>query len=179
MIIKEKLFFWVLLAVFIAILIIGFISQGKRKERENLLLEDIEIAAEKAIGKKKAFEDTLDLDSIRSVDSMAGYKTLLKRDLFFRVGSELKTKKTEAIPVREEPRKLLFRYKGKVMIGTQVMVIIEDEGTGKSFFVKVGDTIASFAVMRVDDKEVVLKNKDGEEIVLSVVKKEDEEGSED
>lgn len=175
MIIKEKVIFGLLLTVFVVILIIGFILQGKKQETKGLLLEDIKLAAEKVIDKKKAAEDSWDLDSIRSADSIAEYKTLLKRDIFFRVASEPKTRKVEAIPLKEEPKKILFRYKGKVMIGTQVMVIIEDEGTGKSFFVKAGDMVGDFRVVRVDEKEVVLKKQGGEEIILGVVKKEAEE----
>jgi hypothetical protein len=61
------------------------------------------------------------------------------------------------------------------MMGSKVMVIIEDQGTGKSSFVREGDMIGDFLVSGIDEDRVVLKKKDGEEVILNVVK---EEGSE-
>ncbi|MBU1006538.1 MAG: hypothetical protein KKH08_02960, partial [Candidatus Omnitrophica bacterium] len=58
--------------------------------------------------------------------------------------------------------------------GQKVMVVIEDVGTGKSFFAQEGDMAGDFLVLRIDDKEVTLKKKGGEEIVLGVYKKDQE-----
>jgi len=103
------------------------------------------------------------------------YSLLLKRSPFFRIRSEEKVKKVEVISIKEKPKEPLFRYKGRVTMGSTVKVIIEDHGTGKSFFVQEGDRVGDFLVLRVDDKEVALKKKGGEEIVLSAVKKEKKE----
>ena len=45
--IKEKMIFWPLLAVFIGVLIFGFASQGEKREAKDELLQDIELAAKK------------------------------------------------------------------------------------------------------------------------------------
>ncbi|MBU4201665.1 MAG: hypothetical protein KKB85_00760, partial [Candidatus Altiarchaeota archaeon] len=83
--------------------------------------------------------------------------------------------KVEVIPLKEEPKGPIFKYKGRVMMGSTVMVIIEDHGTGKSTFVKEGDMVGDFMVLRIDDKEVALKKRGGEEVILSTVKKQREE----
>jgi hypothetical protein len=173
--IKEKLIFWPLLAVFIGILIFGFLSQEKKKEATKDLLQDIEVASKKTRAKIKAEKDKWDFEIVKAQDTVEAYKLLLKRSPFFRVGEEVKVKKVEVIPVKEEPKKTVLKYKGKVMMGSKVMVIVEDEGTGKSHFVQEGDMVGDFLVERIDEKEVALKKKGGEEIILSVVKKEKEE----
>lgn len=162
-----------LLAIFIGISLFGFLSQGARKEAKDELLRDIEQATKKSAVEKKAFlKDRWNFDSLTAVDTIDGYRFLLERSPFFRVVTEQKLKTKEAITLKEEPKKPLFKYKGRVMMGSKVMVIIEDQGTGKSSFVQEGDMVGDFLVLRVDEKEVALKKKGGEEIVLSAVKKE-------
>lgn len=172
--IKEKIIFWPLLVVFIGVLIFGFTSQGKKKEAKDELLQDIELATKKSMAKKKALKDRWNFDKIKTEDTLDVYGLLLERSPFFRVRSKEKVKKVEVIPLKEEPKEPLFKYKGRVTMGSTVKVIIEDHGTGKSFFVQEGDMIGDFLVLRVDEKEVALKKKGGEEIVLSAVKKEKE-----
>lgn len=171
--IKEKIIFWPLLAIFIGILIFGFLSQGKKKEATKDLLQDIELATKKNKSKTKTQKDKWDFAAIKAADTKDGYSFLLKRSPFFRLSDESKVKKPEPIPVKEEPRKAVLKYKGRVMMGEKVMVVIEDEGTGKSFFVREGDMVGDFKVLRIDEKEVALKKKGGEEVVLSAVKKEE------
>ena len=172
MMLKEKMIFWPLLAVFLGILIFGLLSQGKKKEATEELLQDIELATKKTRAKMKAEKDRWNFDIIKAVDTLDGYSHLLKRSPFFRVRSEAKVKKVEVVPLKEEPKEPILKYKGRVMLGSKVIVVIEDQGTGKSFFVKEGDMVGDFLVLRIDQKEVVLKKKGGEEVVLSAVKKE-------
>ncbi len=179
MMLKEKIIFWPLLAVFIGLMIFGLGSQGKKKEATEELLKDIELATKKTMAKKKAAEEKWDFDEIRAVDILAAYKLLLERSPFFKVRPEGEVvEKVEVIPLKEEPKEPFFKYKGRVMMGSTVMVIIEDHGTGKSSFVKEGDMVGDFMVLRIDDKEVALKKRDGEEIILSTVKKQREEKKE-
>ncbi|MBU1062446.1 MAG: hypothetical protein KJ952_07010 [Candidatus Omnitrophica bacterium] len=170
--IKEKIVFWSLLAVFISIVIFGFVSQGKKKEAKDALLQDIEIATKKSRAQKKMIKDSMDFDGIKAVDTIDGYRHLLKRSPFFRPRSETEVKKVEVVPLKVEPKKPLFKYKGRVMMGSKVMVIIEDQGTGKSLFLQEGEAIGDFVVSRIGEKDVSLKKKNGEEIVLRAVKKE-------
>ncbi len=173
MITKERIIFWPLLAIAIGIFIFGFISQGKKKEALDGLLKDIESATKKSKAKKKALiKDKWDFEDVKVKDSMSAYELLLKRSPFFKVVPEGGIKKIEPIVVeKEKPREPMFKYKGRVMMGEKVMVVIEDQGTGKSYFAKEGDTIGDFLVSSIDDKEVVLHKKGGDEIVLSVAKK--------
>jgi len=170
--IKEKIIFWPLLAIFLSIVIFGFFSQGRKKEATEELLQDIELATKKVKAQKKDFfKDSWNLESVMALDTIDGYRLLLQRSPFFRLRPEVEHKEVELIPLKEEPKEPLFKYKGKVMMGKKVMVVIEDQGTGKSFFVKKGEMIGDFVVLRIiDDKEVALKKKGGEEVVLKMIK---------
>ena len=170
--IKEKIFFWLFLAIVISTLIFGFFSQGKKKEMAGELLRDIELATKKTKAEDKMAKEKLDFKGIKVADSLSEYKELSKRSPFFRVASELKPKKVEPMMLKEKPKKAMFKYKGKARMGSKVMVIIEDQGTGKSFFVKEGDAIGDFSVSSIDKKEVVLEKTGGEIIRLSTIKKE-------
>lgn len=173
MIIKEKLIFWPLLTALIVSFGIGFYSQDKKKADTDDFMKDIEIATEKARVKKKAFKDIWDIAVLTSEDSLDNYEGLLKRNIFGRIVTESDVKKEEVIPLEEGPKKPAFIYKGRIMLGSKVMVIIEDEGTGKSYSVQEGGLVGDYVVLMVGEKDVLLKNKDGEEILLQTVKKEE------
>jgi hypothetical protein len=75
------------------------------------------------------------------------------------------------VPLKEEePKKPVFDYKGRRRLGNKVIVIIEDQNTGKSFSVKEGDTTDGFTVLSIGEKEITLRKKDGEEISIPTVK---------
>ena len=77
---------------------------------------------------------------------------------------------------KEEPAKPMFVYKGRMMLGARVIVIIEDQNTGKSFSVKEGDMAGDYTVLSIGEKEIRLKKKDGEEITIATLKEEKKEG---
>lgn len=178
MLMKEKIIFWPLFGILICIFIIGFYLQGNRKAATDEFLKDIETATEKArLKKKKATKDTLDFSKLKTSEVIEGDASLIQRGLFLKPFSEERAKKTEeviSLPKQEEVKKPIFVYKGRMMVGTKVMVIIEDQGTGKSFSVREGDMAGDFLVLGIDEKEVRLKNKEGEELILSTAKKEKE-----
>jgi len=168
--IKEKIIFWPLVAVFIGVLIFGFFSQDKKKEATQELLQDIELATKKSRAKKKAqLKDMWDFDIIKTQDVAGDYEALLERSPFFRVRHEPLVV-VEPLPVKAEKKELILKYKGRVVMGEKVMVVIEDQGTGKSHFVEVGDKVGDFEVLRISEKEVALQKKGGEEIVLKAKK---------
>ena len=61
------------------------------------------------------------------------------------------------------------------VLGAKIIVIIQDQNTGKSFSVKEGDLAGDYTVMSIDDKEIRLKKKDEEEIAISTVREEKKE----
>ena len=169
--IKEKLIFCPLLVVLIGILAFGLISHGDKKKRDLSLSKDIELATKKMAVKKKTPKDMWGFDKIMAIDTIDGYSTLLERSPFFRIKKEGEsTQNLEPIVIKEEPKEPLLKYKGRVIIGDRLMVIIEDRGTGKSSFVEEGDMVAGFLVLRIDDTGVTLRKKSGEEIVLKASK---------
>ena len=170
--IKERLIFWPLLTVFIAILAFGFFSQGTKKKAAKELLQEIQFATKKSMAKKESTKKTWDMSKIKTLDMVDGYEAILKRNPFFRIVTEKKVKKVEVIPLEKKPKKPLFKYKGRVMMGSKVMVIIEDEGTGKSSFLQEGETVGDFKVVHIDEQEVTLRQSDGKEIVLKSSKEE-------
>ena len=102
---KEKIVFWPLLAVFIVIVIFGLGSQGKKKEATGELLKDIELATKKTMAKKKAVTEKWDFDEIKAVDILEAYKLLMERSPFFKVVPEGEVaEKVEVIPLKEEPK---------------------------------------------------------------------------
>ncbi len=168
--IKEKIIFWPLVAVFIGVLLFGFFSQGKKKEATQELLQEIELATKKSRAKKKAqLKDKWDFGIIKEQDAADGYKALLKRSPFFRVRGE-SIVVVEPIAVKEEKKEPVLKYKGRVVMGEKIMVVIEDQGTGKSYFAEAGGKVGDFEVLRISEKEVALQKKGGEEIILKAKK---------
>ncbi|MBU1912531.1 MAG: hypothetical protein KKB22_03245 [Candidatus Omnitrophica bacterium] len=179
MIIKEKIIFLALLPVLIGTLVIGMKTQETKKKSTGEFLKDIESVTEKAKAKKKAAKDSWDIDGLKKQETMDDYLALAERDIFSRPVSEVKEEtKGDIIPLREEPKKPLFVYKGRMTLGARVIVIIEDQNTGKSFSVKEGDSAGEFIVVSIGDKEVLLRKNSGEEIVISTAKEEKKEEKE-
>jgi len=177
MIIREKLILWILLPALVAIVAIGINVQEKKKQSSDEFLKGIESVTEKAKAKKKIAMDILDLDGLKRQVSSEDYSFLIGRGIFFRPVSEVKNEKKEGIVTlkEEEPKKPMFIYKGRMNLGGRVIVIIEDDNTGKSFSVKEGDTTDYFTVLSIGEKEILLKKKDGEEIAVSMVKEQKKE----
>ncbi|MDP2911033.1 MAG: hypothetical protein Q8N76_01700 [Candidatus Omnitrophota bacterium] len=177
MIIKEKVIFFILAPVLAVVIVIGFNLQEKKKESAGDFLKDIESVTEKARAKKKAAKDSWDMDGLKKQDTVEDYVALAERNIFFRPVSETTTENREDIvPLKEaEPPKPVFVYKGRMMLGAKVIVIMQDQNTGKSFSVKEGDLAGDYTVMSIDDKEVRLKKKDEEEIIISTAKEEKKE----
>jgi len=180
MITKEKIIFLALLPALAAILVIGMKMQEAKKKSTGEFLKDIESVTEKAKAKKKTARDSWDIDGLKKQETMEDYPLLAERDIFSRPVSEAKEEtKGDIIPLKEEePKKPLFVYKGRMTLGARVIVIIEDQNTGKSFSVKEGDSAGEFVVVSIGDKEVLLKKISGEEIIISTVKEEKKEEKE-
>lgn len=172
MIIREKLIFWFLLSVLIAAIAIGIHVQEKKRQSSDEFLKDIESVTEKAKAKKKTVKDIWDTEGLNKKESLEDYSALVERDIFFRLVSKVKDEnKADIIPLKEEePEKPVFVYKGRMMLGAKIIVIVEDQNTGKSFSVKEGDAAGDFTVLSIDEKEIRLKKKDGEEIAISTIK---------
>jgi|GEM_PF-1528552 len=172
MIVKEKIIFWIMLPALIAAVAIGINAQEKKRQSSDDFLKDIEAVTEKAKAKKKAARDSWDIEALKKQDIIEDYAALAERDIFFRPVSEAKNESgPEIIPLKEEePKKPMFLYKGRMMLGAMVIVIIEDQNTGKSYSVKEGDTAGGCVVLSIGDKEIRLKKEDGEEIVISTIK---------
>jgi hypothetical protein len=172
MIIREKLIFWILLPVLLVTIIMGVKIQEKKRQSSDEFLKDIESVTEKAKAKKKAAPDIRDIDSLKKQEASEDYSLLIERGIFLKPVSEVKDdKKTDIVPLKEEEvKKPVFVYKGRMTLGDKVIVIIGDENTGKSFSVKEGDTAGDFTVLSIDEKEIRIRKKDGEEVVISTVK---------
>lgn len=177
MIIKEKLIFWLLVPVLVATIGIGFNAQEKKKQLSDEFLKDMESMTEKAKSKKKVAKDSWDIEGLKRQETSKDYPALMERSIFFRPVSEVKDEgNRDIVPLKEEePIKPMFVYKGRMMLGARVIVIIEDQNTGKSFSVKEGDMAGDYTVLSIDENEIRLKKKDGEEIAISTLKEEKKE----
>ena len=178
---KEKLIFWMLLPVLAAVIFIGVNVQERKKASTDEFLKDIESVTAKAKSKKNTVKDAWDIEGLKKQAAAGDYPSLMEGSIFFRPVSEAKPEgRQEAIPLKqEEPPKPVFVYKGRMMLGSKVIVIIEDQNTGKSFSVKEGDTTGDFTVLSIGEKEIRIKKKDGEEVTVSTVKEEKKEEKEE
>lgn len=174
MITREKFIFWILLPVLAAVIIIGIDIQKKKRQSSEEFLKDIGTVAEKVKTKKKTAEDSWDIEGLKKKDTLEDYPALMERSIFFRPVSEAREESgKEIISLKEEePAKPVFVYKGRMMLGAKVIVIIEDKNTGKSFSVKEGDVTAGFTVLSIGEKEIRLRKNDGEEVLIPTVKEE-------
>lgn len=181
MIIKEKLILFILLPVLVATIAIGINAQEKKRQSSDESLKDIEFVTEKARAKKKTVRENWDIDGLKKQETLEGYPALLERSIFFRPVSKVKDEnRGDVVPLKEEePKKPSFVYKGRMMLGNKVIVIIEDQNTGKSYSVKEGDTAGDFTVLGIGEKEITLRKKDGEEIAISTLKEEKKEEKKD
>ncbi len=175
MMVKEKIIFWPLLGLLTGVLAFGVFSRGDTKKATEELSREIDKAMEMNASESKRAKILWDVENLKDKDMTSNYKEITERGPFFRIVSEIKPVKKEAVPVKKVEKKPLFKYKGRVMMGEKVMVIIENQGTGKSSFVKEGDVIGDFLIMSITEQEVMLRKKGGEEIVLRAEKKKDKE----
>jgi len=178
MILKEKLIFFILVPVLAAGVAVGINMQEKKKQSSDEFLKDIESVTEKAKAKKKVVKDAWDMEGLKKQELPEDYASLLERNIFSKPVSEIKEETgSRVIPLKEEeePKKPAFTYKGRMMLGPKVIVIIEDQNTGKSFSVKEGDSAGDFTVLSIGDTEILLKKNDGEEIAVTTVKEEKKE----
>ncbi|MFA5388136.1 MAG: hypothetical protein WC312_00075 [Candidatus Omnitrophota bacterium] len=178
MIIREKLIFWFTLPLLAAVIAAGINMQEKKRQSSDEFLQDIEAVTEKARAKKKTAETIPDIDGLKAQEAIEDYALLMERGIFSKPVSETGEEKEEAVVLKkEEPEKPMFVYKGRMTLGDKVIVIIQDESTGKSFSVKEGDVTEGFTVLRVGEKEIMLKKKDGEEVMVPTVKEEKKEAA--
>lgn len=172
MIIKEKIILFALVPALAAVIVFGINARERTMQSSEEFLKDIESVTEKAKAKKKTTKDTWDIEALKKQEAPEDYSASGKRSIFFRPVSEVKVEtKGEIIPLKEEePKKPMYAYKGRMMVGNKVIVIIEDQNTGKSLSVKEGDTLGGFTVLSIGEKEIRIRKKDGEEIAISTLK---------
>ena len=174
----EKFIFWLLLPVLFAAVIIGANIQEKKRQSSDEFLKDIESVTEKAKAKKKIAADSHDIEGLKKQETSVDYASLMEKGIFLKPFSEVKDEEKTGVVIplkEEEPEKPVFVYKGRMTLGGNIIVIIEDENTGKSFSVKEGDATDSFTVLGIGEKEIRLKKKDGEEIAISMIKEQKKE----
>ena len=62
-----------------------------------------------------------------------------------------------------------FAYKGRINVGRQPRAIVEDTAAHKTYFLEVGQEVAGFKVLDIDEKRVVLSDpRTKEEIAVSL-----------
>jgi len=62
-----------------------------------------------------------------------------------------------------------FRYKGRVALGTRERAVLEDLRSKKTHFLEVGQEVAGFKVLDIDEKRVILSEvKTQKEVVVSL-----------
>lgn len=163
--VKEKLVFWTLLGILILVGVFWVVSPPRKVvvQQEVVLPEGPSRHPEVEMVK-------LDIAKLETIRPLADYKSILTRSLFFKFvppppevapGMEMEV---EGVPVPKKREQ--FVYKGKVVIGEDVKVIIEEVESGEVYFVGKGDKVSDYKLFEVSEKEIVLLASDGREIKL-------------
>lgn len=165
---KEKLIFWIVLVISLLGVGFGIANWANKKDLAGDFVKDLESAQAKP---KKILRllAQYDLEKLKETTDPKLYEGLIKKSPFFRTPSEEMPKRVvEEVRqvVEEKPKKILFKYKGRVQLGQRETVIIEDAVTGKSYFVTSGDKIGDYKVFQIDQDKIILKKEGTEDIVL-------------
>ena len=71
-----------------------------------------------------------------------------------------------------EPERPQFAYKGRIAVGSRERAIVENLTTHKTHFLELGQEVAGFKVLDIDENRVVLSDpQTHQEVVLSVTSK--------
>ena len=163
--VKEKLIFLALLSILILVGVFWVLSPPRKVvvQQEVVLPEGPSRHPEVEMVK-------LDIAKLETIKPLADYKSILTRSPFFKFvppppevapGMEM-----EGVPVPKKREQ--FVYKGRVVIGEDVKVIIEEVESGEVYFVGKGDKVSDYMLSEVSEKEVVLRASDGREIKLKL-----------
>lgn len=113
----------------------------------------------------------LDIAKLETIRPLADYKSILTRSPFFKFVPPPPEvvpgiPGMEGVPVPKKREQ--FVYKGRVVIGEDVKVIIEEVESGEVYFVGKGDKVSDYKLSEVSEKEVVLLACDGRKIQLKL-----------
>ena len=170
----RKVIFWIFLFA-LGLAVVGRLSmRGNRLKREN------PIQPNKKLEEIRANEEKIKLDLSELHRTIPFPPFLLKRSLFFRVRVPIpqvapggpEKKEEILIPTSEVKKVEPFSYKGKGKIKGRAVVFIEDNYTGKVYFVGKGDMVGDYKILDITEEEVVLC-KESQEIRLTTKPKED------
>lgn len=166
---REKYIFFTLCTIAL-VLLIGA-SVGKKTENEIGPKERaLDKKTKRLSAKKIALPEKIDIEKVQDLIAFSSYEGMLKRSPFSKVKLK-QPKPTQAkravLPVEESTPE--FLYKGKIVAGNRLVVIIEETRTGRVSMVSKGDTVDGYKVLDILDTEVILSKKGEENIVLQTI----------
>lgn len=161
--IKEKVIFGVLLVVLI---VLGIFSVAKfTKPREALLLPE-EAVPEEGIRLLESERVELDIAGLATIRPASDYLPIKDRSPFFKFTPKPVAEPGVGIPV--PPKREIFVYKGRAVIGGEQKVVIEEVESGEVYFVGEGDMVGDYKLIEIGEKEVTLSAPDGKKIRLKL-----------
>lgn len=166
---KEKYIFFILLIVALGLLMstkIGRVTKGTVSSEELAIESKLKRAAKRQL----TAPEKIDIERIQNLVGFTSYEALVKRSPFFKAQpkqTKVAERKVEVLPVEEKTPK--FLYKGKIVAGNRLVVIIEQPRSGEVFMVSKGESLDGYKVLDIADTEVILSKTGEENIVLKTI----------
>ena len=166
---KEKYIFFTLLVIALGLLIGGRMNKGERLKisaKEQALEKRLKQAAQR----KLLLPQEIDINKVQDLVAFSHYEGMLKRSPFFKVQrKQAKASNLKAAVLSVEDSTPVFLYKGKILSGKGMVVIIEQTRTGETLMVAKGENIDGYKVLDITDTGVILSKKGEENIVLKTI----------
>jgi len=168
---KEKYIFFTLLIVALVMLIGSGIGKGAKAEigaQEKALEKRL-----KQVGQRQlTLPEKIDLDKLQNLIAFSYYEGMWKRSPFLKVQPKrAQAAKAESVLLPVEEKTPVFVYKGKIVTGKRLVVIIEQTRLGETFMVSTGENIDGYKVLDITDTEVILSKKGTEDIILKTIER--------
>lgn len=168
---KEKYIFFTLLLIALLVLIgsgAGKKTKGEISAEEKALERKLERAAQE----KFVLSQKINIDRVQNLVAFSHYERMLKRSPFFKVQpkqARAARAKAPLVPVEEQTPQ--FVYKGKIVVGNRLVVIIEQTRSGETLMASKGERIDGYILLDITDTEVILSKKGEENIVLKTTER--------
>ncbi len=168
---KEKYIFFTLLIVAAGMLLS---SAAGRKSKGEISAEErvLENKLRQAQKRQFALPPEINIDRIQNLVAFSYYEGMLRRSPFFQAQPREGTAgaASSAVALLEETAPK-FIYKGKMVLGERLVVLIEQTRLDEVVMVSQGDNIAGYKVLDITDTEVILSKEGEEDIVLNTVER--------
>lgn len=169
---REKLVTAALLLVLVATLVVTRQQQAKDAHRNVGALprppEEREL--------ERSFPvPPLSLEALQRTEDFTAYTPLLEHDPFVRIQTAPSEQGAAPAPL-ETPVASQLAFRGRVVLGTRQVAVIEVESSHETFFVGIGQDVEGFKVIDIAEERVVLSKSPEEQVTLRLAEEATRQG---